>query len=351
MGIGKNGYYTTHDILKCDATYNLVISGRGVGKSYAVVTGILKKAWDTHACVMGYLRRRREDIQSSDVEADFADKKIAEITEGEYDTVSVWRRQIYFARTGEDGKTIRHPKPFARIFSLNQQEKVKSRQFPSITDVLYEEFITDGVYLRDEPRLLQQLVSTIFRDRPGRIWMLGNTISRVNPYAIDWHLDHLSAMHPGDIDVYTIDGVRVAVEYSKSRGITSGMFFGSTGKSIERGTWETHQHLTLDMLDDDTSLDVCAEIGIKAAGMQFYVTLCVTDKGDLWASVTHTLSIPPDTIILSDTPTTDPYTVTTSGDLKPLQILRRLYRTHKVLYSDQLTGEDFVNAMKNSCLL
>ena len=34
MGIGKDGYYTTDDILKCNATYNFIISGRDAGKSY-----------------------------------------------------------------------------------------------------------------------------------------------------------------------------------------------------------------------------------------------------------------------------------------------------------------------------
>ena len=36
MGIGRDGYYTTRDICEQNATYNIILSGRGAGKSYAI---------------------------------------------------------------------------------------------------------------------------------------------------------------------------------------------------------------------------------------------------------------------------------------------------------------------------
>ena len=54
MGIGKDGFYHAGDIAKIGAQYNIILSGRNAGKSYAIACdntkyymGYLIKAWKT----------------------------------------------------------------------------------------------------------------------------------------------------------------------------------------------------------------------------------------------------------------------------------------------------------------
>ena len=72
MGIGKDGFYHAGDIAKIGAQYNVILSGRDAGKSYAIACdntkdykGYLWVAWKTKKTIMGYIRRYDEDVKAS----------------------------------------------------------------------------------------------------------------------------------------------------------------------------------------------------------------------------------------------------------------------------------------------
>lgn len=68
------------------------------------------------------------------------------------------------------------------------------------------------------------LYSTIDRKRgKTKLFLVGNTVSRSNPYLKEWGLDKLfRKMKPGDIEVITIkneeNDVKIAIEYCKQSG-------------------------------------------------------------------------------------------------------------------------------------
>ena len=78
MGLNKNGYYTLKDIMPHNADYNIILSGRSIGKSYATefeerftyiddkeeektFIGALREAWETKTCTLAYIRRMAGD--------------------------------------------------------------------------------------------------------------------------------------------------------------------------------------------------------------------------------------------------------------------------------------------------
>lgn len=56
-----------------------------------------------------------------------------------------------------------------------------------VDDIIFEEFMSRNVYLPNEPNKLMNLYATIDRKRlTTRLWLVGNTISRVCPYINEW---------------------------------------------------------------------------------------------------------------------------------------------------------------------
>lgn len=94
--------------------------------------------------------------------------------------------------------------------------------------ILYEEFITDNSYLYDEPRQLQQFVSTVARSEKLTVILIGNTLSRVCPYFSEWCLEGVLKQKQGTIEIYhfhTEKGiVDIAVEYCANADTSENMF-------------------------------------------------------------------------------------------------------------------------------
>lgn len=276
MGLNKQGYYTLKDILPLQADYNIILSGRSIGKSYATefeekftykdtegsdryFMGALRDAWETKSCTLGYVRRLREDTQGQNCAESFFDKieGIEKLTGGECNFVNQKGGYLYLSYVDDNGK-ITNVLAFAKIFALAEHERYKSRQFPTITTILYEEFVTKNRYLTDEPTLFQNLVSTIGRDRKLNVFMLANTINQVCPYFSEWGLVNIPKQKIGTIDTYHIKGTnmageervaKVCVEYAQSNDDTnkkrkslSQVFIGKAQKSITGGAWETEQY-------------------------------------------------------------------------------------------------------------
>lgn len=273
MGLNKQGYYTLSDILPYRADYNIILSGRSIGKSYATefekpfdyedkegnkttFMGALRESWETKSMTLAYVKRLSEDIKGQSCAEAFFDKiaGIEEMTNGECNFVDQRGGFLYLSNVDETGK-ITHVLKFAKCFAVSECERYKSRQYPSITTILYEEFVTKGRYLPDEPTLFQSLVSTIARDRKINVFMIANTINQVCPYFSDWQLTHIPKQEIGTIDTYKIKGTdmsgaekvaTVCVEYAKSNDDTnkkrkslSQVFIGKAQKSITGGAWET----------------------------------------------------------------------------------------------------------------
>lgn len=252
----KNNYVKRDFIHKIDAEYVIILGQRSNGKSFAVKEDIIKNALENGE-EFAYIRRYKEDCKQYMVEEYFSDiicdkkgtRHLEEWSNGRYNTISVYQQGIYFACVNEDGKVTRGQK-LGRMFGLSWDTHYKSLSFPNITTAVYEEFVTDGAFLENESKRFMHLISTIFRESKAKVYLVGNSISRINPFFSDWQLVNIPKQKINSVDMYyhnytTEDGdteqVKIAVYLTHSTNINSGMFFGNTAKAITGSVWDTDE--------------------------------------------------------------------------------------------------------------
>lgn len=353
MGLGKDGYYSSSDILKYKAQYNIVLGERAPGKSYDIKSRALINAYKTGKCSFALIRRYQEDIKADYIEHYFSDNErhdgcrgdILELSKGEYDCITVYKNTIYFGVT-ENGKK-KPVQACGRVFALALDERYKSTQYPEITDVIFEEFVTSKIYLRDEPNRLQHLVSTICRNNTVKVWMIANTISRICPYFQEWALDKIPRMTAGSIDTYKIDDTVIAVEFAPSRSSKNKMFFGSSAKSIKGGQWDTKPVPHLPGAYED--YDVIYEMYVRESGFTFKLEYLIDqDCNPVLYVYPFTKSCKDDIPVLSAefsvNPLVRPYLRKT---VRAEQRIAQLFQDRKICYANNLCGADFAACMAN----
>lgn len=252
-------YYSSKNIRNTEATYMMVFGERSNGKTYDILGGEDGILWNY--CKRGekgaILRRYQEDIVTRQCEQFFRpivqNGLVYQYSNGEW--TDVWYRsgQFFLCRYDEEhDKIVKDVEPFCYAYAISQMEHDKGGADPKITTVLFDEFITRSVYLREEFVLFQNCLSTIIRQRDNvKIFMLGNTVSQYCPYFQEMGLTRIKNMRPGDIDVYSYGNskLKVAVEFADSpskKGKPSDFYFAFdnprlqmiTGGNGKGGVWE-----------------------------------------------------------------------------------------------------------------
>ena len=84
---------------------------------------------------------------------------------------------------------------------MSLEQRYSSASFLDVDDIIFEEFMSRGIYIAHEPDKLQTFYSTVDRKRgTTRIWLIGNTVSRICPYLQDWELtDIMKHQKQGEI--------------------------------------------------------------------------------------------------------------------------------------------------------
>lgn len=355
MGLDRKGFYTLKDVKKMKCQYNIILGERSPGKSYAVKCEALERAFRTGDLTMALVRRFEEDIKNNNITEYFGDNNmnrdgcagdIKYLTKHEYDAVECLRSIIYFGNRDDNGKFIAG-KAAGKAFALSADERYKSRQYPYIHDIIYEEFVTNRLYLRNEPDRFQNFVSTLLRKREGSVWLVANTISRVCPYFQQWNLQNIPKMKEGQIDRYKIDETEIAVEMSPSRKEKSKMFFGQASKSIQGGQWESSAFP--DLPKNHSAYDLIYKMYVTAAGFTFVLELLIDDSGDAVVFVypfTKTVKefIPHLTDEFSTSWNVKRYL---SRKIKAEAMIASLISQGKICFSSNLTGADFTAAVRS----
>lgn len=355
-------------VKKYGVHYIALQGGRNIGKSYQVKQLLLSEAYINNAEII-YLRREAEDIKTDLCQRYFADMDIDKITEGEYNAIIAYQKKLYWARTDDTG-AVAEKKLLGYTHALRLAGHQKSVLYPQVTDIIFEEFIPDGVpYLPHEPLKLQEYCSTIFRTREGRCWLIGNTISKLNPYAVDWELDGLTKMKSHQIDLYTRvvqvqdeEGlaeheVRIAVEMCAAEGLLSKMAFGSGANQIVKNEYRkyTQPTVTKDYIDNCCDLMYTAYMIYK--NLSFKLQLMQIRETDgaggadalFWYIKPARSGIKLQDLqgerVFTDLSDFDPLHTglwPVSAKEKPaLDILAK----NKIFYSDDMTGTDFKQCM------
>lgn len=354
MGIGKNGYYTKKDIDSKNCEWNIVFGERSPGKSFDIKTDGLRQAWETGKPCLALIRREKVDIETVQVEGYFEDRGIntvANVTGGEYTFIQYYRKKLYFARTDELTGKIHRGSCVGDVFALSTSHHFKSTGHPHINYVIFEEFITDRGYLPDEPLLLQNLLSTILRkDDKVKIYLIGNTISRVCPYFLEWGLKNIRKQKPGTIDIYHHENtegeiINIAVEYCPPSPHKSKLFFGRAAKSIQGGAWQTG---SFPKLPEDYSEYECVYMLTYHSRDDFRFTVqLLVHKSEGYCLVyiypaKHTCER-----VISGAFSPDiMQTPTLLLDYPAEVMIRELFLKNKVCYSDNQTAQDFCDSTK-----
>ena len=206
------------------------------------------------------------------------------------------------------------------------------------------------MYISQESSRLMIMYNTIDR-KSGRtkLFMVGNTISRVNPYLVDWNLlPIVRKQKQGDIDVVTFhnetNDVKVAIEYCKSSGGKQ-MSIGSASSMIEKGDWQSEPQPHL------PKSKKCYNVAFRFVFLfKEFKFLCelLYDKDDAeklcWFIYPKYTDIKPNTFVISDKINISPFWQRDIYNVNINEKIKRLFQTFReniIFYSDDLTGTDF----------
>lgn len=205
---GKSGFFNPLIMLVYCTLYIIVYGERSNGKTFAAMLCAVVRYF-LFGELFAYVRRWDEDFKPKSINRLFGGLEKTGVIEylsgGEYSHVICRSRMFYLAAWDEDGTEIIAPQPFGFCFALTQMEHDKGGTYPpNITSIIFDEFLTRGMYLPDEMALFANVISTVVRDDGNaKIWMLGNTVSRYCPYFREMGLRHIRDMQIGGIQEYT----------------------------------------------------------------------------------------------------------------------------------------------------
>ena len=276
--MAKKKYYDITNLCYTGAQYMMLLGQRANGKSYQVKHKVIDDFLKDGTKFI-YLRRWQRDIKTSSVENYFNDVDVETVTKGKWEGVYAWQGKIYFYKLNEKGKKVKEE--IGMYCALNESERYKSWALVGYGNIIYEEFITDQAYLVNEPTRLQQFISTIFRLNSGKVYLVGNTLSRVCPYFNEWSLEGTLKQKQGTIEIYHYhdydgDTIDIAVENCANTENKNKMFFGQAGKQIVTGEWDVRSmpHLPKPLEE----YEMVYEVMIEYQAFRFVMQLLVDEN-------------------------------------------------------------------------
>lgn len=351
-------YYSLDRIKKINAQFKILLGGRNIGKSYATKHDVVKECF-TSGKEFIYLRRWDEDIKPKNAINYFSDLDVTGITNGAYSSVTIWQSKIYLCNYDDNGK-VTDKYLIGYTHALNQNERYKSQIFPKVDYVIFEEFITDAQYLPNECDKLQNYTSTIFRERTGVVYMVGNTISKLCPYFNQWKLEkvikmktHEITLFENDTEVLTNEGVvkitvTVAVEMCGAQSVLSKMAFGDSANMIVKNKWHSKSVARIDV-DTYESADLIYTVFVYCDNLVFRMELLNLDNMIFWYVMPQTREIkePEKTRIITESADINP--IHTNGFIALSDTERvafNLIKQNKVFYCSNECGTDFQQVLR-----
>ena len=343
----KRDYWNRKALFDTGADYLIVYGQNCSGKSYQAKCECIERALRGQRFF--YLRRWQNDINQNTAAMYFGDMPISKLTKGVWEGIKAYQGFYYFFRTDEEGKEEKSD-IIGAYGSLNVWQKYKSVAYVNYTFLLFEEFITDGIYLDNEPTILQRMVTILFRDHKGQVLMIGNTISRVVPYFTEW-CPNVPKQKQGTIELYHMkdesgegNEILIAVEYGGVIKGSGSMFFGEASKSIMAGEWSVTDQPKLPK--DYIDYEMVYELEFNYQSFSFVLQLLIDpDEG------TKLLYVYPKTTkrkierIISDRFSDDIMITNHFRDITPEIYMENCIAGNRVCYSDNLTASDFLNVL------
>lgn len=345
----KQIHYNIDNIDEEDANFNIIFGEKSNGKSYQVKH---KKAVE-HYLKTGnrfiLLRRWREDISTLWIEQYFSDVDVFKLTDGKYNCITVYRKALYFSNYDvETGKTKRYDK-IGYVMALSTEQHMSSASFLDVDIIIYEEFMERGSYITREPDRLMIFYSTIDRKRgTTKLYMVGNSITKVCPYIREWDLENIfKSINQGEIKTKIIENeenkVKIAIEYCKSSGGKT-MAIGNAKNMIDKGAWQTDPQPQLP--ESYNNYKCLYRFGFLFKGFKFLCEL-LQDKNfnKCWFIRPYYKEFEKKLIVISDEIKPSPYWQRDIYNLnfknEKLKKLLSTFKENMIFYSSDLCGTDF----------
>lgn len=357
-------FYNLDKILEYQALYNIIYSERSNGKSYAVKKWCLEQAYKQDDLFCLVFRFKSDKSRNSDIKGYFSDAPIESITEGEYSGVEVRSGLIYFTYEDEDGK-VKRGKQCGFVANVQGEEAFKSLPFEGCCNIIYEEFISKSHYLIDEVRMFENLVSTILRLRLNyqlcRVFLIGNTLSQVSPYKVEWNLYKMPTQKSGTIDIYNITTetghIKIACEFCPHVNNQGGIAITQKGQALEKGLWEVDNFNTFSFKENKEKFEEKYHFIYTYLGLYFMCRFLVekNKNNSMFIYVEKlTKSIKEDERVIGDIYSTSAlYTQDFTPLVERERVIFNLLKQGKVAFCDNLTGTNFYtcyNTMKKNKL-
>jgi hypothetical protein len=379
--MSKQVYYNLDPLDKLGATINILYGERSNGKSYQLKhkKGIYPYLRGATSYRRDYLkkddiiednikagtrfillRRNKEEISSEKVLDYLKDIDIMELTNDKYNCFDIYRKGIYLAvYDNETGKTKRYDK-IGYIMALSTEQNYAGANYSDVHDIIFEEFMSRSTYLSSETSKLMNLYSTVDRKKgTTRLWLCGNTISRVCPYLEDWGLmDLMRGMKQGDIRTKWVDTgdeddegnkieVLLALEWCKHSGRSS-FIIGKHASMLNKGDWQSdpQPHLSYSYKE----YKMLFRIGFQYQSFKFLGEyLMDKDSNTLWFIYPYNREFKKNLIVFSDIIKEsnywqkDIYNPTFKND--NIRNILSTFKESKIFYATDLVGTDFKQAI------
>lgn len=344
-------HYNIDKLVSYDADISILYGERSNGKSYQLKhkRAVIKYLETGKRFVL--MRRFREEITASNIEQYFNDVDVEKLTKGKYNCITVYRKQIYLSTfNSETFKTVRGEK-IGYAVALSTEQNYAGGSFLDVEDIIFEEFMTRSRYLANEPTKLMNFYATVDRKRgTTKLWLVGNSISRVCPYLYEWDLSSIVAKQKqGTIEVKEIDAgngdvVKLAVEYCESTGVSSHTI-GWNKDMMNDGSWQSspQPHLPKSYKD----YIVCYRIGFMYQSFKFIGELLQDkeSKDICWFIYPYEKDFSDNIVLFTDVIKPSIYYQRNIYDItiknNNLQNLLNTFREDRIFYANDLVGTDF----------
>lgn len=206
-------YYDVKALLKevPDADFYIIVGQRSNGKSTSVGAYFIDECVNNNTMFAYFSRKKNVSI-------------IKDMDEGngyfsgylENYALDTYNRKIHT----KDNAIYLGEKPLCKQFSITTSGAYKSKQYDdNYKYILFEEFVAeDGIYLRNEWKRFNSIISTIVRNRDAQCFLIGNTVSRFNPYFENFGIDIMAMdLKEGEHYVFkTPEGAKVCIDIASN---------------------------------------------------------------------------------------------------------------------------------------
>ena len=375
-------HYSIDDIDSKGANINLIWGERSNGKSYQVKhkKGIIPFLQNTNRYISSYInkneiikqsqekgkrfilmRRFKEEITSSWIESYFSDVDVEKLTDGEYNMITMYRKELFLTFYDIENHKSRRGLKIGYAVSLSTEQNYAGGSYLDVSDIIFEEFMSRTTYLHDESNKLLNFYSTVDRKRGiVKLWLVGNTITRVCPYIQDWKLsDIINNQKQGDIKCLWIptgeideDGrkieVKVAIEHCKSTGASS-YVIGTHANMLNKGEWQSDPQPKLPKSYNDYKILYRFGFHYKTFTWLCEYLMDKETKDVVWFIYPYKKELRKNLVVFSDIIKTSPYW---QRDIynpliknKTLVDLFKTFKENRIFYSSDLCGTEFKQAI------